>query len=137
METARAIARLRIIWMALMTAVVVYGVVGFVVSRRAGAEVPAELRGWIEIFLAILAGIHLLVALFLKQMVAGVSGGRYLTYCILRWALVEAIGLFGLVLAILQSTPTVYGAFLVASLGCLLLMPPREAETQAVRELGR
>jgi len=120
------LSTLRVIWLAIAGAVLVFGVV----AALAGRDRPdnPELVHWIGIFLAVSAGIQILTAVLLKQLIAGVSGGRYLVYCILRWALVEAVAIYGLVLKLLGASWLWAGAFLGLGLLLHLSMPPTVAE---------
>ena len=94
-------SRLGIIWIAMMVAVLLYGGLAYVFGPKRALGLDRELETWITIFLAMGSGLHVLVVFLLRQMIAALSGARYLIYCVLRWALMETVAVYGLVLAFL------------------------------------
>ncbi len=86
---------------------------GWAMGPRLGLDIDPELRTWIVVFLAMSAGLHLLCLTLLKQVIAHMSGARYLNYCIVRWALAEGVALYGLVLAGVGMSPRWTAGFFV------------------------
>lgn len=70
-------------------------------------------------FLSVAAGLHMLTALLLRQVLASFTGGRYLVFCILRWSLMEGIGIYGLVCAFLGVNAWIHVIFYVVALALL------------------
>lgn len=133
MQERSPLAALRVIWWSIAGVMVVFAGVGYLF----GPSTPdnPELVHWIGIFLAVSAGIQVLTVVLLRQIVAGVSGGRYLVYCILRWALLEAVAVYGLVLKLLGASWTWATPFLVVALALHLTMPPSESDEESFRGL--
>jgi hypothetical protein len=111
----------------MLSAVGVYVAVGFAVGDRAGGiDLDRELRTWLKVFLSIAAGLHVLTALLLRQAIAGLSSGRYVNYCIIRWALMEGIAVYGLILKILGADWTISGIFFAVAAVLLFSAQPGE-----------
>ena len=89
------------IWAAMMLSIVLYAVLTATVVPGRTHVVDQELETWLLIFLAMGSGLHVLVVFLLRQMIAAVAHGSYVMYCVLRWALMEGIGVYGLVLSVL------------------------------------
>lgn len=104
-------AKLGVIWAAMLLAVFVYAALAFTLGGQYAVTLDQELQGWILVFLAMTAGLHVLVTLLLRQILAALSRGNYVTYCILRWALMEGIAIYGLVLAFLGVDMGIWSIF--------------------------
>lgn len=91
---------LPVIWIAMMVSIVVYAAVAWFFGPDLTLTLDKEAEGWLLTFLAMSAGLHVLVVFLLRQMIAAVSRSSYTTFCVIRWALMEGIGLYGLVLAL-------------------------------------
>ena len=94
-------SRLSWIWLAMIGAVLLYAALDAWVVRQVTLVLERELENWILIFLAMMAGLHVLVVFLLRQMIAALSKFSYVNYCIIRWALMEAVAVYGLVLGFL------------------------------------
>jgi len=113
--------KLPLLWGAFTVAVVVYAVLAFLLAPRYSIEfTDRELRGWLLMFLAVTGGLHMLTALLLRQILASFTGGRYLVYCMLRWSLMDGIGVYGLICAILGVDAWIHSIFYVVALALLL-----------------
>ena len=88
------------------------------------ATVDRELENWILVFLAMTAGLHVLVVFLLRQMIAAIARSSYVTYCILRWALMESVGIYGFVLAVIGVDLLVVSLFFAVSLMLLAASNP-------------
>jgi hypothetical protein len=88
---------LPVIWAAFLAATVVYGGLGWLLDESRGAPVNLEILHWVQIFLGMGSGLIILTTFLLRQALAGLSRGSYRIYCIVRWALLESIAVFGLV----------------------------------------
>ena len=104
-------ASLAPVWRVLLVIAALQAAVAMLWLWRRPIEVDEELGAWVFTFLAMTAGLHLLTVVLLKQVLAHLAGGRYRTYCWLRWILVEGIALFGLLLAPLGFSPPWTGGF--------------------------
>ncbi len=124
---ATAEQKLGVIWAAMLGAVVLYAMLALTVAPRVGQSLEGELQGWILVFLAMTAGLHVLVSLLLRQLLAALSKGSYVAYCILRWALMESIAVYGLILAFLGVGIGITSIFFAVSL--LLLGAARAGAT--------
>jgi hypothetical protein len=75
----------------------VYGVVGWILGQGDRRPINLEILNWVQIFLGLASLPILLTVFLLRQLVAAVTQGSYRNYCIVRWALLETIAVFGLV----------------------------------------
>lgn len=119
--------KLGVIWAAMLGAVALYAVLALTVAPRVESSLEGELQGWILVFLAMTAGLHVLVSLLLRQLIAALSRGSYVTYCVIRWSLMEGIAIYGLILAFLGVGIGVTSIFFAVSL--LLLGAARAGAT--------
>lgn len=128
--------RLRLMWLVFLLAPVIYLVVAILVMG--GLEPPAldpELLRWITIFLSMLSGLEILFVLLFRQILAAVARGNYRNYCLVRWAILESIAVYGLVLVLLGQELFVASAFCILSLGMLAMTGPAEGDRQSFLEL--
>jgi hypothetical protein len=88
---------LSILWAAFLLTVAVYGVVGWILGQGDRRPINLEILNWVQIFLGLASLPILLTVFLLRQLVAAVTQGSYRNYCIVRWALLETIAVFGLV----------------------------------------
>jgi hypothetical protein len=118
-------SKLGVIWWAMIFAIVAYAAIGLVVAPRGTFEFEdRELRYWLLMFLSVAGGLHMLTALLLRQILASLSSGRYLVYCILRWSLMEGIGIYGLVCAFLGMDAWIHSIFYVVAAALLINAQP-------------
>jgi len=129
------LARLRVIWSAFLIAPLMYGALIWLL--KPGSSVDPELERWIAVFLGVAAGIQLLVVFVLKQMIVGVTGDDYRKYCIVRWALVESIGVYGLVQHFLGADWLVPVAFVLLSFIMTITMAPSALEAADLQKNWR
>ena len=104
------------IWVAMMLSIVLYAVLTATVVPSRTQVVDQELENWLLIFLAMGSGLHVLVVFLLRQMIAALSRASYVVYCVLRWALMEGIGVYGLLLSILGVDLGITAIFYAVSL---------------------
>lgn len=119
--------RLGLVWGAMLGGVLVYAALAHFAVPSLALSLDGELQGWILVFLAMTAGLHVLVTLLLRQLIAALSRGNYVAYCLVRWALMEGIALYGLVLAFLGVGIGITSLFFAVAL--LLLGASRAGET--------
>jgi len=112
------------IWIAMMASIVVYGALVWFLAPRATLTVEQELEQWILVFLAMTAGLHVLVVFLLRQMIAALARSSYVTFCVIRWAFMEGIGVYGLVLALLGVDLTIALVFFAVALMLLASARP-------------
>lgn len=120
-------SKLDVIWVAMLLAVFVYAAIAFTLGGRYSVEIDREIQGWILVFLAMTAGLHVLVTLLLRQLIAALARGNYVAYCVVRWALMEGIAIYGLVLAFLGVDMGVWSIFFAVAV--LLLGASRAGAT--------
>lgn len=113
---------LNILWLAMLATVPVVGIAGWLAANP-GASDP-ETVGLMSMVLPVLALVETAVVVVLPRFIKG----PYHTTCIIRWALAESIGVYGLVLLILGgSTWIPLGLMGWSFLLIALLGPSREA----------
>lgn len=133
-----AIGKLRLVWLAFLAAPLLYFVVAAWITTTggAGAGVDPELRQWVAIFVGMFSALTVLFVMLFRQVLASFTGGIYSTWCLLRWAFLEAIAIYGLVQVIALGLDLfVASAFFVLSLGTLAMIGPSEGDRQAYLEL--
>jgi hypothetical protein len=87
---------LNIIWAVFFVATVAYAVVGWILDQRPREPLNQEILNWVQIFLGMSSGLLILTAFLLRQLIAALSRRSYRNFCIIRWTLLETIGVFGL-----------------------------------------
>ena len=122
---------LRILWTAFLGAVCVYIVIAYALGQ--GRLASSDLTFMVPILAGAAVGMTLLAF----------SGGRlfakmeYQAYCIVRWAMIESVGIFGLLLALLGASLTTAVAFCGwAVLSLFRLRPTSEDYQQFLRLRG-
>lgn len=88
---------LPVIWAAFLASALIYAGLGWLLKDTRGASVNQEILHWAQIFLGLGSGSIVLTTFLLRQALAALSGRSYRNYCIVRWALLESIAVFGLV----------------------------------------
>lgn len=119
---------LHILWMAFIGAVCVY--IGIAYILGLGREKASDLTFMLPIFAGVAATMTLL-AFSAGKLFAQME---YQPYCIVRWAMVESVGVFGLLLAVLgASANTALAFFGWALLSLFRLRPTPEDYQQFLR----
>lgn len=117
-------ARLTAIWIAMTFSILVYaGLTWFVFPGRT-VTIEQQIEQWILVFLAMSAGLHVLVVFLLRQMIAALARSSYVVYCVLRWALMEGVGVYGLVLALFGVDPLVASIFYAVAIMLMAAAKP-------------
>jgi tellurite resistance protein TehA-like permease len=131
-EPSLAVARL--VWLAFMAAILFYAVIAFVVfepTRSANASLTWILLIFALISAASLAGVFAFPRPLIRQ------AETYFTACMIRWAMLEAIGVYGVLARILGAAPTHCAMFLGVSLVGLSLVGPSEDGRRQFQEQRR
>jgi hypothetical protein len=126
---------IKIIWMAMMFAVIIYGVAGMVVSKsNNGVQTPENIN-FISAILGLVAlGDTAFLFLGVKKIFSMKPGmsplpeSNYMTFCIIRWAMAEAIAIFGLILLIMGASIATGLFFLSWSFVMMLFLSPSDDE---------
>ena len=109
-------SRLGVVWWAMTASILAYlGLTWFVFPGRT-ITIDRDAEGWLLVFLAMSAGLHVLVVFLLRQMIAAVARSSYVVYCVIRWSLVEGIGVYGLLVALFGVDPLVASIFYAVAL---------------------
>jgi hypothetical protein len=151
-RVARSLSNARLIYMALLASLVIYGGIAFMVAGGAGTPsaksgepvataLPAASQHLMLIVFAVVSavvtigGIPLLRHLLLParrppagtgaRSELGVALGRLLSAHVGTWALAESIAVYGLILAFLSYQPLYYIGFAVLAAANFALYPPR------------
>jgi hypothetical protein len=130
---ASELTRLRRIWLAFLAAPLLYGVVLALVGDVA-TNVDPELLQWLTIFLGVFAGCELLVVFLVRPLIVGITGSSYTNYCIVRWALLESIAVFGLVVRFLGGSLTAAAIFIALSLAMIAITGPKQDEAAELQK---
>jgi hypothetical protein len=132
-KTSSETATLDLLWKLLVGSVCVYGALGYVFAEEGGQGTMNEN---ISFLVTLFAGISaaMMVAVFSRGSMLA-QRFNYFTYCIVRWAMAEAIGVFGLVLAFLGATKLLVLSFCGWSLLSLFRLRPTTDDFNRFRRL--
>lgn len=123
-----------ILYGAMFSAMVFYGVVGFLI-RGSAAPAPNPLLPMLTAIFLAAAGMETVLLLAWASQMAGKM--LYVGYCVIRWVLAEAIGIYGFVLFLLGAEQVFFVTFLGWSLALMLLCMPTEADREKFDLLKR
>jgi F0F1-type ATP synthase membrane subunit c/vacuolar-type H+-ATPase subunit K len=135
-EISRRVRPLKTIWLAMIAGVVAAtAVVLFLIRAAVVTPIPAFRTG-AGATIAILLVLGLIAAQFVRRIVERAPASATRTQVAVKWqtgwivgqAIKEAIGLLGLVVALLTGAPQWALAFGVASAASMLMTPPWETE---------
>ena len=126
-----------IIWAALAMSVLVYAGVG-VVLRMTGNMPPMDPET-AKLLTLVFAGVALMETVLAVAVLGKIlaRSGNFLTYCIVRWALMESTAIFGLVLMIMGVDLEIAGAFIVWGLLWILILAPTSRSKEKFEELSQ
>jgi F0F1-type ATP synthase membrane subunit c/vacuolar-type H+-ATPase subunit K len=132
-KTSSEDATLNLLWKILVGSVCVYGALGYVFAEEGR---PGAANENVSFLVTVFAGISaaMMVAVFSRGQLL-TQRLNYFTYCIVRWAMAEAIGVFGLVLAFLGATKLVVLSFCGWSLLSLFRLRPTTDDFNRFRRL--
>ena len=124
---------LQILWAGMLGSVVVYGVVVAIMMQQGsvGEGTLGETELWTMTGVFAAVSLSMIGATIFADKIFPV--GDYVTFCILRWALLEAVGVFGLVLFFLGAPVVVWAAFM--GVGFLAIAMHYPGDTDARRFL--
>lgn len=106
---------LKFVWFAFLNACLIYAVIAYFVGSDRQDPVELSIRNWLLTFAAMASGLQILTVFLLRQAIAGLTRGNYRVYCIVRWALLEAIAIYGLVLFFMGLDLSIAIIFLAAA----------------------
>ena len=154
--------RLFIVWAAMLASVALYVVITlfFIAGKPPAIVIDSATGSILKIALALMSAFNIAVMRlidgrlrspdgvrgFLQSRGAAVSGaegktealaGHYFQLCVVRWALVEAVAVFGLVLAIITSETLVPSIFYLAAAVFLANLRPREEQLEEMIRASR
>lgn len=108
---------LQIMWAAFLVSTIIYAAIGWVLGRGGErTQLNREILGWVQVFFGMSAGLIVLTVFLLRQLLAAVTRHNYQTYCLVRWAMLEMIAMFGLVQFVLGGPFEVLLIFLALTL---------------------
>ena len=116
-----------LIWLSFVTALPMYGVVGFLVRNQTQGFSPGLLPMATPLFVILAVSVSLLL-IVLRFVLAGRV--NYSTYCILRWACSDSIGIYGFILFLFGASWQIFAGFLAWALLFLLSQMPTQADRQ-------
>ena len=118
------------IWAAFLVGTAMYVLVGIVIGD-ARTTINLEILNWVQIFLGLACLPIILTVFLLRQLLAAVTGRRYLIYCIVRWSLLEIIAVYGLVQFLLGGHFEVLLIFVAVSVLCIGAARPGASDRAA------
>ena len=111
-----------IIWLALLSSLGVYGLIGSMVLQPSeDAVVPPMLA---EVLIGVVVSEMVVIFAVLPKLLKPKNLQAATTFFIVRWALAESIGIYGLVLHILGGSALHLWGFLGAGAFCMLMLHP-------------
>ncbi len=123
-----------LIYGAILSALVIYGALGFFLPRLISSGSNTLLPILTPVFLAVAMMETILLLAWAPRLAGKMS---YMSYCIIRWAMAEAIGICGLVLSFFGVGQGLFLAFLGWALVLMLLCAPTEADREKFELLKR
>ncbi len=132
-EEEKSPRTLWLMWGAFTYSVLIYGVVGYLVRRSSSLSLATEMLPILTplfsvIGLAETSAVFYFVPSYFKTK-------SYVSYCMIRWALAEAIGTQGLVLFLLGTSWMIFGTFLGWALLLNFMMMPNENDRSKFNSL--
>ena len=109
-----------IVYGALCTSQLVYGVVGTVLEPSANPTT--------ELQIPIALGFAGMTSSILSFVIGNFIQGNYFVTCILKWALSESVAVYGLVLCILTGNQIYLGGFILWSLTLMVVHAPSKKQ---------
>jgi hypothetical protein len=106
------------IWAAFLIGTSLYALVGWAIGD-ARTTINLEILNWVQIFLGLASLPIILTVFLLRQLLAAITGRRYLIYCLVRWSLLELIAVHGLVQFLLGGHFEVLLIFVAVSVLCI------------------
>ena len=123
-EKEKSQKTLWLFWAVFTYSIFIYGLVGYWVRRSGGnAAFGGLLSMLIPTFLSLASLETGALFLFMPQFAGKTT---YFSYSIIRWALAESIGAYGLVLFMLGASRVIFGIFLGWALLLNLMMMPNK-----------
>lgn len=121
-----------IIWGALAVSMLIYGLVLALTLQGKGntSLKPQEIMTYRIIFGALSFSNLVIIFIVAPRFF---SASAYLVYCILRWALGEAIAIFGFILGILEQNLMAFVPFLVVALMAHLINMPNQRDLEGFK----
>lgn len=116
----------RLVWVAMLLAVAMYGVVGFLALREPVGSSPVPGWAWFAAGVILGAGAFWVPRVLNDKAVSRPAGQALRMDEILGWALAESLAILGLVQVILGGPRSTLVGFLVASAVILILQKPRD-----------
>ena len=120
--------QIRIIWFALLTSIVVYFVVAFVaIPTPVDEPFQAGFSDMVTVVLYFVAAVTFALAFVIPSMIARrePSPERTRLAFILRWAMIEATAIYGLIAAFLRQNPRLFIPLGVLAVAGMLISYPR------------
>jgi hypothetical protein len=129
-RSAGAVPTARMVWLAMLSSVLIYAVVGFVLGRIGllplTARPPAFLTPGFALAGLALAGTAVVARrVLVTERTAATTSAPQLASLLVPWALCESIAVLGFVHHLLFARPAISGGLIGAALALLLLQPPR------------
>ena len=116
-----------LIWGSFMGALPMYGVAGFLVRSQSKGFSPGLLPMMMPVLLVLAVAVSILLLIFRFLLAGRVN---YSTYCILRWACSDSIGIYGFNLFLFGTSWPVFAGFLAWAFVFHLSQMPTQADRQ-------
>jgi hypothetical protein len=128
---APRLAVMRALWSAGLLAPPLYGAVGWIARGHLAASLGASSTLFAIVFGALALGISIALLVF-RRPLAAAAGFEPVSTFMVRFALVEAVALLGLVLLLLAGPWMVAVMLLVWSLGLMIVIRPTEEDQETL-----
>ena len=124
-----------LLWIAISGSLLIYAVVGVIVRQNNSPDTdPGLFTVLIPALILVSATETMLVLTVWGRLFARKSS--YLNYCVVRWALAESVGIFGLVLTILGASTIICASFFIWSALLFVLLAPTRGDRQRFANLN-
>jgi hypothetical protein len=141
-ELGRELLRLKVIWFGMLGSLVIYLIMGLQIATNIQASMDKSTFGVLKTLLYLFTFIIIVITRYIRRFTLSGKGQygkafqnfepltlqKYTTAMIVAWALLESIGIFGLVLFLLGKNPMDLYLLILISAAAMLWYRPKKDE---------
>jgi len=141
-ELAKELLRLKVIWFGMLGSLVIYLIIGLQIATNIQASMDKSTFGVLKTVLYLFTFIIIVITRYIRRFILSGKGQygqatqnfqpltlqKYTTAMIVAWALLESIGIFGLVLFLLGKNPMDLYLLILISAAAMLWYRPKKDE---------
>ncbi len=149
-ELGRELLKLRVIWFGMLGSLVIYLIIGLQIGTNIQISMDKSIFGVLKTLLYLFTFIIIVITRYIRRFILSGKGQygqasenlqsltlqKYTTVMIVAWALLECIGVFGLVLFLLGKNPTDLYLLIIISAVAMLWYRPKKDELMRLSQNG-